>query len=160
MCKENEKIKHLEFIESIINRFNHDSFLIKGWMITLVSALLVLAVNSTEYKMFLVAIFPVVVFCFLDAFYLQEERKFVELYKQTAQGNVKDFSMDVTTYKNVIRCKYSHVLFSKTIFPLYFSIIMMLGSIYIWFQQCTCFLIVFILSYIVIILCWYQNRNL
>ena len=37
---DNNKIKHLEFIQSTITRMNQNSFQIKGWMITLVSALL------------------------------------------------------------------------------------------------------------------------
>jgi hypothetical protein len=33
------KRKHLEFIQGVITRMNTSSFLIKGWTITLVSAL-------------------------------------------------------------------------------------------------------------------------
>ena len=40
------KIKHLEFIQSTITRMNQNSFQIKGWMITLVSALLALYASS------------------------------------------------------------------------------------------------------------------
>ena len=32
------KIKHLEFIQSTITRMNQNSFQIKGWMITFVSS--------------------------------------------------------------------------------------------------------------------------
>lgn len=35
---EKEKIKHLEFIQNIINRMNLNSFQIKEWMIMIVSA--------------------------------------------------------------------------------------------------------------------------
>ena len=38
-----KKLKHLEFIQNVILRMNNNSFLIKGWAITLISALFALA---------------------------------------------------------------------------------------------------------------------
>ena len=73
---ENDKIKHLEFIQSTITRMNQNSFQIKGWMITLVSALLALYASSENVIYILIAIAPAVVFWFLDAYYLQQERRF------------------------------------------------------------------------------------
>lgn len=68
---ENNKIKHLEFIQSTITRMNQNSFKIKGWMITLVSALLALYASSEKVVYILIAIVPTIVFWFLDAYYLQ-----------------------------------------------------------------------------------------
>ena len=38
------KLKHLEFIQGVINRLSTDSFRMKGWAVVLISALLVLLV--------------------------------------------------------------------------------------------------------------------
>ena len=119
------KIKHLEFIQSTITRMNQNSFQIKGWMITLVSALLALYASSEKVVYILIAIVPAVVFWFLDAYYLQQERRFRGVYNDVAglspddsRINVREFEMPIQKYQCGKYC-YFNVLFSKTIFPLY-----------------------------------------
>ena len=75
-----EKIKHLEFIQDIITRMNKNSFQLKGWMITIVSALLALYGSSNNDIYIWIAIAPTNIFWLLDAYYLQQERKFRGLY--------------------------------------------------------------------------------
>ena len=119
------KIKHLEFIQSTITRMNQNSFQIKGWLITLVSALLALYASSERVVYILIAIVPAVVFWFLDAYYLQQERRFRGVYNDVAglspddsRINVREFEMPIQKYQCGKYC-YFNVLFSKTIFPLY-----------------------------------------
>ena len=119
------KIKHLEFIQSTITRMNQNSFQIKGWMITLVSALLALYASSERVVYILIAIVPAVVFWFLDAYYLQQERRFRGVYNDVAglspddsRIKVREFEMPIQKYQCGKYC-YFNVLFSKTIFPLY-----------------------------------------
>lgn len=45
-----KKLKHLEFLQNVITRMNSNSFMIKGWAITLVSALFVLAAKDANVK--------------------------------------------------------------------------------------------------------------
>ena len=122
---ENNKIKHLEFIQSTITRMNQNSFQIKGWMITLVSALLALYASSEKVVYILIAIVPAVVFWFLDAYYLQQERRFRGVYNDVAglspddsRITVREFEMPIQKYQCGKYC-YFNVLFSRTIFPLY-----------------------------------------
>ena len=127
MNTENEypeaRIKHLELIQSIITRMNSNSFQIKGWAITIVSALLALYAGKDENTTFiLVAIAPTLLFWFLDAYYLQQERKFRGLYIAAIEHKVKVFTMDITKYKET----YSSAFWSKTIWILYSSIISLL----------------------------------
>ena len=119
------KIKHLEFIQSTITRMNQNSFQIKGWMITLVSALLALYASSERVVYILIAIVPTVLFWFLDAYYLQQERRFRGVYNDVAglspddsRINVREFEMPIQKYQCGKYC-YFNVLFSRTIFPLY-----------------------------------------
>lgn len=119
------KIKHLEFIQTTITRMNQNSFQIKGWMITLVSALLALYASSERVVYILIAIVPAVVFWFLDAYYLQQERRFRGVYNDVAglspddsRINVREFEMPIQKYQCGKYC-YLNVLFSRTIFPLY-----------------------------------------
>ena len=122
---DNNKTKHLEFIQSTITRMNQNSFQIKGWMITLVSALLALYASSEKVAYILIAIVPAIVFWLLDAYYLQQERRFRGVYNDVAglspddsRINVREFEMPIQKYQCGKYC-YFNVLFSRTIFPLY-----------------------------------------
>ena len=76
-------------------------------------------------------------FWFLDAYYLQQERKFRGVYNDVAglssedsRLEIKDFEMPIQKYQCGKYC-YFNVLFSKTIFPLYGIVIAGLVIAYI-----------------------------
>lgn len=91
------KIEHLKMIQGIITRMNTNSFQIKGWTITLVSALLALYANSRKVTYIFIALIPVLIFWFLDSYYLQQERKFRELYKEIV--NTAHYGTDIKSLK-------------------------------------------------------------
>ena len=68
------RIKHLELIQGIITRMAGNSFMLKGWAVTLVSGIFVLASKDTDKLYFLVAYLPVLIFWGLDSYYLLQER--------------------------------------------------------------------------------------
>ena len=70
------KIRHLELVQGIISRMANNSFMLKGWAVTLVAGIFVLAGKDTNKLYFLVAYIPVIVFWGLDAYYLLQERLF------------------------------------------------------------------------------------
>lgn len=82
--KPNEK--HLEFLQNNIGRMNQCSFHMKGWAITLASAMIaVFVTNITKEnpgnKIYIyAAIASTVLFWILDALYLSKERKFIAIY--------------------------------------------------------------------------------
>ncbi len=47
-----DKRKHLEFIQGVINRHNSNSFMIKGWTITITAALYALAGTLKEPSLY------------------------------------------------------------------------------------------------------------
>ena len=73
------KIAHLEMIQGVINRMGNNSFIIKGWAVTLVSGLF--AVSIENYKIAFISLVPIFLFWWLDTFFLYQERLFRELYK-------------------------------------------------------------------------------
>ena len=95
------KLKHLEFIQSVINRLAGDSFRMKGWAVVLVSALLVLLVREGRVEFAWVGFVPVLVFWGLDGYFLRQERLFRDLYDhvRTLNETAIDFSMDVGAFK-------------------------------------------------------------
>jgi hypothetical protein len=94
-AKSKGQIKHLEMLQAAITRMASNSFMIKGWYITLVSALLALSAKDTKGMVF-VAYLPVLMFCWLDAFFLRRERLFRKLFDRTREDShaETDFSMN------------------------------------------------------------------
>ena len=64
-------VEELKIIQDIIKRMALNSFLIKGWAITLVVATLLLKGNKYQV---LIAFIPLLVFWFLDAYFLWQEK--------------------------------------------------------------------------------------
>jgi hypothetical protein len=77
----NDKISYLGFIQSIILRMNTNSFFIKGWAATLISALLAFSFNKDGNNASVVAYLPLFLFWYLDSTYLTIERKYIKLYE-------------------------------------------------------------------------------
>ena len=88
-----EKIKHLEMIQNIIQRLSSNSFYIKGWTIALVIAEFSVTINY----LFMVSLVTIFVFWVLDSYYLLLERKYVILYDEirNKEGQI-DFNLNVT----------------------------------------------------------------
>ncbi len=119
--------KHLEFIQSNISRMNQCSFQMKGWAITIVSALLAVFASTTNTMFIFIAIAPTCLFWVLDAFYLSKERKFIAMYndiiKKAEDSKIEfDFEMPIHKYKE---WKYSffNAVISPTEIILYGTII-------------------------------------
>lgn len=120
MDKMDAKLKHLEFIQNTITRMNSNSFLIKGWAMTLVSALFALAAKDANINYVLISYIVIPVFWLLDGFYISKERQYRDLYSDVAQKseNGVDFNMDASVYNQGNRTWISGI-FSKTLWPFY-----------------------------------------
>lgn len=114
------KLKHLEFIQNVITRMNSNSFLIKGWTITLVSALFALAAKDANLNYVLITYVVIPVFWLLDGFYISQERQYRDLYSEiTAKSeNDIDFNMNASSFCKGNRTWLAGV-FSKTLIPFY-----------------------------------------
>ncbi|WP_295393499.1 hypothetical protein [uncultured Thiodictyon sp.] len=64
--------KHLGMVQGVINRLAGNSFSLKGWSMTLVSALLGLALSGKGGNPLgaMIALFPALTFWALDGYYL------------------------------------------------------------------------------------------
>ena len=74
------KIKHLEFIQGVIDRLASDSFRMKGWCVVLVAALFILLAREGRIEFIAVALIPVIAFWGLDGCFLWQERLYRTLY--------------------------------------------------------------------------------
>lgn len=118
------KQKHLEFIQTIINRMAGNCFLLKGWVITLVAALFALSAKDANHN-FLIACFPVVIFWILDGYFLSQERLFRDLYDYVRKLDETkiDFSMNIDEYKKDKKNSWLCAMFSPTLIGFYLSLI-------------------------------------
>jgi len=97
----NDKVTYLQMIQSIISRMASNSFLLKGWTVTLVSALFALAAKDSNHIYFVLAYFPTIMLWVLDGYFLSQERLFRSLYNHARiSTDAVEFSLDTRDFKN------------------------------------------------------------
>ena len=114
-----QKHKHLELIQGVINRLSTNSFLLKGWSVVLVSALFALAAPDSRVAFVYLAYIPSIIFWGLDGFFLWQEQLFRKLYDRVRvlpEGEI-DFSMDTSIITGDARPTWEGATLSKTLIP-------------------------------------------
>lgn len=113
------KQKHLELIQAIVTRLAGNSFMLKGWSVTLVAALLALGSLQNEPSFFYLVYIPIAIFWGLDGFFIWQERLFRKLYTSVAKKREDeiDFMMDTTSFQSQEYWVCS--VLSKTLLPFY-----------------------------------------
>ena len=115
--------KEAEFVQDIISRMANNSFLIKGWSVTLVVASLLF--KGIFYHHF-VALVPWFIFWLLDAYFLRLERLYRRLYGWLVNNRLStnEFLLDMDKdrleerFGNELPCTYQ-VMFSKVLVAFY-----------------------------------------
>jgi len=121
------KIKHLEFIQGVITRMAANSFMIKGWVITLIAA--VFAVSAAEKDLYVgflnYLILPA--FWILDGFFLSQERQYRGLYNEVTQKTEEEVNFSLNA-KNYAKGKngWFYSTFSNTLL-LFYGMLMLLS---------------------------------
>ena len=132
MSNQENKLKHLEMIQGVISRMAGNAFFLKGWTVTLLSALFALYLKDPSINYFTLGLIPLLIFWWLDSFYLSQERKFRRLYDNVRKLKETeiDFSMntDIDIFRNDDYFSLKNCAFSVTIrlFYLYPSLIILL----------------------------------
>lgn len=124
------KLKHLEMIQGIINRMASNSFLLKGWSVTLISALVALSSKDSNPYFVYIAFFPCLAFWSLDGYFLWQERMYRKLYHEVSKKSDRsiDFDMNATKFKNQIH-SYFRTNFSITLSLFYGAIFLVISLI-------------------------------
>lgn len=116
------KLKHLDYIQAAIARMATNSFLFKGWSITIAAGLSAFAAVDSRRALLTIAILSTAMFWGLDGYYLWLERGFIALHVKVSAMTEEDidFSMVIDKQnafrrwlKTVIR--YHLVFFYGTI---------------------------------------------
>lgn len=82
-------VEEAKVIQGVINRMANNSFLVKGWTITLIVGVFVLKPEGRHYLF--ASLLPVLGFWWLDAFFLRQERLFRELYNHQIVKRTNSF---------------------------------------------------------------------
>jgi len=119
-------LKEIEMIQDIIKRMAFNSFMIKGWTITLVVVTLLL--KGTEYQIY-IAFIPLLAFWFLDAYFLWKERLYRKLYERVVDYRLKNnkdllFNMDADRFRCEVDSKFK-IMFSITLGWFYGTILIL-----------------------------------
>ena len=122
-------LKEIDIIQEIIKRMAFNSFMIKGWAITLVVATLLL--KGGKYQV-LIAFIPLLVFWFLDTYFLWQEKMYRGLYDWVISNRLKTdehlFDMKAYRFKDTVKSRF-RIMFSITLGWFYGSIALLI-SIY------------------------------
>ena len=116
-----KKLKHLEFIQGVINRLATNSFQMKGWSVVLVAAILVLLARENKLAAAYIALAPILVFWALDGYFLWQERLYRALYDhvRTLEECKANFSMDVAPFRTGYRRSWAAAVLSRTLSAFY-----------------------------------------
>lgn len=129
---------YLSILQNVINRMAANSASCKTWCITLVSAILVLVVDKAKPEYASISLVPILIFFFLDSYYLALERQFRDLYNSfiTKLHNDKATIEDVfivSPSKDIV-CSIFKALFSISVLPFYTTLacIVYFSTKYLW----------------------------
>jgi hypothetical protein len=75
----------LQMIQAIITRLAGNSAALKGFAVTIVTALLGISINAHRTGYAWLAVYPIVVLGLLDAYYLALEQNYRSLYDEAAE---------------------------------------------------------------------------
>lgn len=103
-------------IQAIISRMAGNSFLLKGWAVTLTAGVWGLAADKTDYRFVFIAFLPTVVMWPLNGYFLYQERRFRLLYEHVRKlpESQVDYSMHPPGWAfsnwHWIKCTFSKTL--------------------------------------------------
>jgi hypothetical protein len=118
-----KKLAHLNMIQAVITRMGSNSFLLKGWSVTLVAALFALAAKDTNPALILIAYLPAVVFWALDGYFLWQETLFRQLYDKVRVQAEADIDFSMSTAGLVDPPRWLPRTFSKPLLLFHGSIV-------------------------------------
>lgn len=95
------KSKHIDIIQSTISRMAQNSFIVKGWAVTILIGLFVFLQKNESKSNLFIYVTPILFFWVLDSYYLWQELLFRKLYNKIIDNltSESDLSMDTSTFK-------------------------------------------------------------
>jgi len=140
MEKEEKLHKEIDLVQGVISRMASNSFNIKAWAIGIVGGVMALAgdvffaetaetVNPTGLWINIFLVLVVLMFWYLDGFFLKTEKLYRNLYRWILDYRMQtdDYLYDLNTFTRIVNGKEINiiapsvlkVMFTKTLWPFY-----------------------------------------
>ena len=92
---ETVRLKHLDYVQSVVSRMAHSSTQAKSWLLPVVTATFGYALTQRSGTVAMLGIAAVLLFGYMDASYLRQERAYRRLYNAVVAGKkVPELSLD------------------------------------------------------------------
>lgn len=141
-------LKEIDLIQACINRMAQNSFMIKGWTISLVAVVLAILPESFDLTgLSLIGIVATMCFWYLDAFFLRAEKLYRWKYEWVLANRTQcsDYCYDLNPYNSQMWLpddngnsrKAPHiakVMTAKTLIPIYIPLLVL--SVVVLLTQC------------------------
>jgi hypothetical protein len=122
--------REVEIVQDIITRMGTNSFLVKGWAITLIVASLLITGSSYHHY---VALLPWFLFWVYDAYFLRMEKLYRKLSDWLADNRLKSEEFLLNMNKSNLESRFGkktpclqQVMFSKTLVAFYGLLLVMI----------------------------------
>lgn len=137
--------KEIDLIQACINRMAQNSFIIKGWTITLITVILALLPEKIDIRLLCaIVIVATVCFWYLDAFFLRTERLYRWKYEWVIANRPKseEYCYDLNPYNEKMWLPdkddkqrkaptIPRIMFTKTLTPIYVPLVIVSGLLFI-----------------------------
>lgn len=128
--------KEIDIIQNCINRMASNSFLIKGWFITLILGFITFGYEKLNFIILIIISLVISVLCWIsDTFFLQLERKYRRKYNWVIENrnsnsnflyNLNPNESGMWLPNSSTKFEFWEVFFSKTLIFLYGTVIFLL----------------------------------
>jgi len=103
--------KEIDLIQACIDRMAKNSFLLKGWTITIIAVVLALSEKNVNlFYLCLIVLFPLISFWYLDAFFLYTEKLYRKMYEwiireRPNSNSEKMYDLNPHRFKNDLKVR-------------------------------------------------------
>lgn len=145
LSKEEILNKEIDLIQSCINRMAHNSFVIKGWLVSLIAVVLTLLPENFNIRILcIIGILITICIWYLDGFFLKVERLYRWKYDWVISKRLdtNEYMYDLNPYNNKMWLpnkdgsnkkipNEKDVMLSKTLVPIYIPTILVIIFVFI-----------------------------
>jgi len=129
-------VKHLGMIQDVIRRMASNSFMLKGWAVTLLVGIFALSNRDSIPFLLLISYVPIILFWGLDSYYLMHERRFRGLYDAIRKQENTSFEMKIPSELRTSKMKWHNCIISTTEIAFYLPLALIVAVMFILEQVC------------------------
>lgn len=118
-------------IQGIISRMANNSFMLKGWSVTLDIGIFSLNYKTIEKGFLILLYIVIIIFWGLDSYYLKLERQYRCIYKMCLNDEIDRFDLNIKGENVEKKVRFYQCLFSPTELIYYFSLALTLTIVLI-----------------------------